>query len=39
LGNIEPVLWLAPLILGILAGLLPAWQAYRVNVIEKLFPS
>ncbi len=39
LGNVEPVLWLAPLILGILAGLLPAWQAYRVNVIEKLFPS
>ncbi len=39
LGNLEPVLWLAPLLLGVLAGLLPAWQAYRVNVVEKLFPS
>jgi len=39
LGNLELVLWLAPLLLGGLAGLLPAWQAYRVNVIEKLFPS
>ena len=39
LGNLEAALWLAPLLLGILAGLLPAWQAYRVNVVEKLFPS
>ena len=39
LGSFEVALWLAPLVLGILAGLLPAWQAYRVNVVEKLFPS
>lgn len=39
LGSFEAALWLAPLLLGILAGLLPAWQAYRVNVVEKLFPS
>ena len=39
LGSLEAALWLAPLVLGILAGLLPAWQAYRVNVVEKLFPS
>jgi putative ABC transport system permease protein len=39
LGSLEAVLWLAPITLGILAGLLPAWQAYRVNVVEKLFPS
>jgi putative ABC transport system permease protein len=39
LGNLEAALWLAPLLLGILAGLLPAWRAYRVNVVEKLFPS
>lgn len=39
LGNLESALWLAPLMLGLLAGLLPAWQAYRVNVVEKLFPS
>jgi putative ABC transport system permease protein len=39
LGDLELALWLAPLMLGVLAGLLPAWQAYRVNVVEKLFPS
>jgi putative ABC transport system permease protein len=39
LGSLEVALWLAPLVLGILAGLLPAWQAYRVNVVEKLFPT
>ena len=38
LGNLEVALWLLPLALGLLAGLLPAWQAYRVNVVEKLFP-
>jgi putative ABC transport system permease protein len=37
--QVEPVLWLLPLALGVLAGLLPAWQAYRVNVVEKLFPA
>jgi putative ABC transport system permease protein len=39
LGALEPLLWLLPLALGVLAGLLPAWQAYRVNVVEKLFPA
>lgn len=39
LPQVEPALWLLPLALGVLAGLLPAWQAYRVNVVEKLFPS
>lgn len=39
LPQVEPVLWLLPLALGVLAGLLPAWQSYRVNVVEKLFPS
>ena len=39
LGTLEAAFWLLPLALGVLAGLLPAWQAYRVNVVEKLFPS
>lgn len=39
LDYLEAALWLVPLALGALAGLLPAWQAYRVNVVEKLFPS
>jgi putative ABC transport system permease protein len=39
LGSLEMAPWLAPLALGILAGLLPAWQAYHVDVVEKLFPS
>lgn len=34
----ELVLLLLPLLLGILSGLLPAIMAYRVNVIERLFP-
>lgn len=39
LVQMEPWLWLLPLTLGIIAGLLPALQAYRVNVVEKLFPT
>ncbi len=39
LGTLEVALWVLPLALGVLAGLLPAWHAYRVNVVEKLFPS
>ena len=39
LGTLEGALWVLPLGLGVLAGLLPAWHAYRVNVVEKLFPS
>lgn len=34
-------LWLMtlPLLFGLLAGLLPAWQAYRADVVQKLFPA
>lgn len=39
LPNLEPLLWLLPLGVGLLAGLIPAFQAYRVNVVEKLFPA
>lgn len=35
----ELLLWVVPLGIGALAGLLPAWLAYRVNVVEKLFPA
>lgn len=35
----EALLLLLPLLTGMLAGLLPAIMAYRVNVVEKLFPS
>lgn len=36
--QVELWFWLAPTMLGIAAGLLPAVQAYRSNVVEKLFP-
>ncbi|HSH02188.1 MAG TPA: ABC transporter permease [Anaerolineae bacterium] len=36
--ELEPFLWLLPIALGILGGLIPAIFAYRVNVIDKLFP-
>lgn len=36
LPSLEPSLWLVPLCLGVLAGLIPAMQAYRVNAIDKL---
>lgn len=39
LPELEIVLWLLPLLFGLLAGLLPALQAYRMNVVEKLFPA
>jgi putative ABC transport system permease protein len=39
LGQVEAALWLLPLVLGILAGVLPAWQAYRANVVQRLFPT
>lgn len=39
LPSLEPLLWLLPLALGLVAGLVPALQAYRVNVVEKLFPT
>ncbi len=37
--GIEPLLWLLTLGFGALAGLLPALRAYRVNVVDKLFPA
>lgn len=39
LPNWELILLVLPLAVGIVAGLLPGIMAYRVNVIEKLFPS
>lgn len=39
LPSLEPLLWLAPIGVGLLAGVIPAIQAYRVNVVEKLFPA
>jgi putative ABC transport system permease protein len=39
LPQLEVWLWLLPLGLGVAAGLLPAIQAYRVSVVEKLFPT
>ncbi len=37
--ELEPLLWLLPAGVGVLAGLLPALRAYRVDVVEKLFPA
>lgn len=39
LPQFEGTLWGVPLALGLAAGLLPALQAYRANVVEKLFPT
>jgi putative ABC transport system permease protein len=39
LPELEPFLWLLPVTLGLLAGLVPAMLAYRVDVVEKLFPT
>ena len=39
LPALEPWLWLVPLMIGLVAGLFPALMAYRVNVVEKLFPA
>lgn len=36
LTELEPLLWLLPPALGVIAGLLPAALAYRVDVVEKL---
>ncbi len=38
MGGLEVLLWLLPLGLALLGGVLPAIFAYRVNVVEKLFP-
>ncbi len=37
--EIEPWLWGVALTVGLLAGVTPAIMAYRVNVVEKLFPA
>jgi putative ABC transport system permease protein len=37
--ELEPTLWLLTLLVAVLAGLVPAFMAYRVNVVEKLFPA
>jgi len=39
LPQLELFLWGLPLLLGFVAGLLPAVQAYCANVVEKLFPA
>ncbi|MBC8098707.1 MAG: ABC transporter permease [Armatimonadetes bacterium] len=37
LVNLEPLLWLLPVGVGLLAGVLPAALAYSVDVVDKLF--
>jgi putative ABC transport system permease protein len=39
LVEIEPLLWLLPIGVGICAGLLPAALAYGVDIVEKLNPT
>jgi len=39
LPELEMLLWVMAISVGILAGIIPAILAYRVNVVEKLFPS
>lgn len=39
LPELEPLLWGLPIALGLAAGVIPAVQAYHVNVVEKLFPA
>ncbi|MEL7433089.1 MAG: FtsX-like permease family protein [Chloroflexota bacterium] len=39
LPELELVLWVLSIGVGILAGLIPAWLAYRVDVVKHLFPS
>lgn len=39
LGDLEPLLWVLTLIVGVVAGLVPAAAAYRVDVVEHLFAS
>lgn len=38
LPELEPFLWGLPLLLALVGGLYPAVMAYRVDVVEKLFP-
>jgi putative ABC transport system permease protein len=40
--QIDPILWLTPLLMiavGALAGLIPAFKAYRTDVAEHLAPT
>ncbi len=39
LPDVELLLWVLSIGVGILAGIVPAWLAYRVNVVENLFDS
>jgi putative ABC transport system permease protein len=36
LPDLEPWLWFLPLGVGLLAGAIPAWQAYRARILERL---
>lgn len=37
--EVETILWLLPIGLGLVAGAIPALRTYRLNVIDKLFAS
>lgn len=39
LTELEVILWTLSIGVGVLAGLIPALMAYRVNVVERLFPA
>ena len=39
LGDLEILLWVLTIGVGVLAGVLPALLAYRVDIVEKLFPT
>lgn len=39
LPDLEVVLWILSIGVGIISGLIPALMAYRINVVEQLFPS
>jgi putative ABC transport system permease protein len=36
LPSLEIWLWLLPLAVGVVAGAIPAWQAYRAHILERL---
>lgn len=39
LTDLEPTLWVITLVVGVVAGLVPAMLAYQVDVVENLFSS
>lgn len=39
LTDLEPTLWVITIVVGVVAGLVPAMLAYRVDVVENLFAS